>query len=966
MNRVDLGRFGAGLTQGELAQALTALGVLLSVPGAFPINPTRAEIFRHLRQLGEDGFLEVASWWLHHDLLGYRTNRAPAEVLADCWRSLLVQQPRPRVEVQEDGDPVMASWMAEVCRHPDVDAGSVYLRMDTPDWPVAWDWPLRIGVLGAPRSAERREWWGHALGDVGYRKLWEMVDMEQPGAECELLIFPGDLRRSLAKVLNAPYRPRTDCVLVLGGTQLPDDRGLSLKTALRQEARAAGVAILRAGVPLHSMLTELIRELSHDATLDVALFSAVRNTYGERRRMRGSAVLAPDLLFSRTLATRSSVRVSAARTAHQFSAQPQELRLERAGLPRGFSIEVARPASTGPRLAASNRPDPVTDSLARSLQDRVKNGPWSSEGGDASDLVDAHESIVLATGQRHRRARMSGVPTMASALPPQPVDEIDDREVLAQVIDENTQETTVYLQPARLYHLAIKISPPQSDFIGAGAPFPSDQLPSSESGHRLDVTFVPLDADADDGERSAPQQRQIFLPPQGPSTSAEFTFYTRTGMKSFYSRLLVSYENRVIQTLRLNGKLNSETQQSPYSFAIENVVQPGFHNLAYQAPFDAALVVNHSSEGQAGITMLSGSSVVVLEPAGMGEMMSKLQEALTDETALRRAESSLDSEAMTNLIYGLAQHGRLLYDYIESQLGSLDGDAGRIQIVEARPGAYFPAEFIYPIEVPPAKPPLCPQAAEALSDSKAHQSCPNRDDPEHLCPVRFWGFRKQIERQTSGIVPSGGTSPTITVPTPLNGKLDLARSAQVAKSDRVQAADYDLPDGLLKVLKHCFDAVGTPSDWKQWKGLIAEQSPGFLLLLSHSTEDAISHLPALEISKDLLPVASLETSYVKGPNSTSPVVFLMGCSTADPKVGFLNFVERFKRKQAALVVGTLSTISAQRAARFLALALPMFNDPKNKGRMFGEVFLEVKRVALAKGDGFAMSLVAYGDMSWQL
>ena len=34
--------------------------------------------------------------------------------------------------------------------------------------------------------------------------------------------------------------------------------------------------------------------------------------------------------------------------------------------------------------------------------------------------------------------------------------------------------------------------------------------------------------------------------------------------------------------------------------------------------------------------------------------------------------------------------------------------------------------------------------------------------------------------------------------------------------------------------------------------------------------------------------------------------------------------------------------------------------------LLGEVFLQVKRAALAEGDGFALSLVAYGDTSWQL
>ena len=91
--------------------------------------------------------------------------------------------------------------------------------------------------------------------------------------------------------------------------------------------------------------------------------------------------------------------------------------------------------------------------------------------------------------------------------------------------------------------------------------------------------------------------------------------------------------------------------------------------------------------------------------------------------------------------------------FIASRAGG--PSAGRIQVVEARPGAYFPAEFLYPLEVPPAKPPLCPNAVTSLAGGSSHQDCPHRDDPDHLCPLRFWGFRKQIERQPAGATPPG-------------------------------------------------------------------------------------------------------------------------------------------------------------------------------------------------------------------
>ena len=962
MDRSDLGRFGISLPDGELAQALAALSMLAQQGSLFWTPVIVDDVVERLAQGARNGLCEVASWWLEGGVPGHY---AAASQLAEGWRHFLTRQPQPRLEVQSrdrDTATETASWLARMCRHRDVGAASVYLRADEPAWPVAWEWPLRLGLLGLSRTSSRGARLARELTSVHFQRLWSVVDMEQPGAECELLLLPGDLRRALGDVLDAPHRPRADCVLVLGGTRMSDARSLTLKAALRREARTAGIAVLNAGADPVRVLTELMRELSHDATLDVALFRASGSAVARPR----FAESAPELLFSRTLATRTSVRLSAARVLRQFGADRKKLELGVDGVAGvGADAAAGNISETAAITVVERFGQPAADELW-TLQKRVEEGLWQFESGDATDFVNIREAIAGSTGHKHRTARMRDLPDVANVVPPRPVDEQDRREVLAQLHDESSADLVTVLRPDSSYALKVKIALPQADFTSAGEAFSSHLLPPSPIGHQLDISFIPLTARMN-GEHATPQQRHVFLPADGESTVAEFAFNTHGMQREFRSRILVSHENRVIQTLRLDGDINESRLGQPYSLSVENVVQPGFHNLAYQAPFDAALVVNHSVGGQPGLTLLSDSTISFLEPAGMGEMLEMLKATLTDETALRKADSSLDSESMTDLVYALTQHGRLLYDFVEAQLGSLDEGASRIQVIEARPGAYFPAEFLYPLEVPPSKPPLCPQAKAALTGSaSSHQSCAHRDDPEFLCPLRFWGFRKQIERQPPGVPAGGPLGAMPVVPTMTAGKLDLFHSAQVARSSRVESADYDLPAGLLKVLNKNFQSVETSVSWKQWKGAVAERSPGFLLLLSHSTEDQKSHLPALEISKDVLSVASLEATYVKSPTAPAPVVFLMGCSTADPKVGFLNFVERFKRKQAALVVGTLSTISAQRAARFLAVALPIFKTAENSGRTFGEVFLEVKRAALANGDGFALSLVAYGDMSWQI
>jgi hypothetical protein len=947
MNRSDLGKFGAGLPDDQLAQALVALGVLS--PHGLSWDPGDVDnIVGNLTGMTKGDVCEVTSWWLPIHGRFYD----PAPVLAEGWRRFVTGKARPpRLEVLHDDSFERACWLASQARHPAIGAASVYVRVDDPARPVAWEWPLRLGVLGAKASSTREASLVKALGKVGFHQLWTMVDMDEPGAECELLLLPGDLRQGLADVLNAAQRLRADCVLVLGATEMSAARRLALVTALRREVHTAGVAVMRSGTDVAIFLTELVRELSHNTTLDVALTNAARVTQWAT----------PELLFSHNLAAFSSVRLTAARVAHQFSSERKNLRLDRSTEDLGAPLIESQAAVEGPVLAASKWSNPMVNSLSQTLENMAAFGQWEFEIGEASKLVRIREDIARSTGQLHRSLRLHATP------PPQPVDDVDERQVLAQVQENGAEHSTSHLRADTAYRIRVKIAKPEAGFSASGEPFPSNKLPPSEAGHLLDISFVPLSTDAS-GRRSGPQRQQAFLPPAGESTPADFVFATHGIINSFRARLVVSHENRVLQMLLLDGALATagDEQPQPYNFTVENIVYPGFQNLSYQAPLDAALIVNHSQRGQPGITALAGSSIAFIEPEGLAGMIEKLQETLTDETALRKTEFGLDAQPLTDMLYALMLHGRLLYDYVESQLGSLDRDAGRLQIVEARAGAFFPVEFLYPMEVPPTKPALCPSALTALRGEASHQRCQHRDDPEYMCPMRFWGFRKQIERQPAGIVPTDRQATVLSVPTALNGKLELFRSVQVARSEKVQSADYDLPKGLLKVLNELFKTVGKPKNWKEWRGGVNKRSPGFLLLLPHTATDAIASLPTLEISTDVLPLASLEASYVKGPEAMAPVVLLLGCSTADPQLGFLNFVERFKRKQASLVIGTLSTISAQRATRFLSVALSIFKRAEGSGRTFGEVFLEVKRVALADGDGFALSLVAYGDMGWQL
>ena len=223
-----------------------------------------------------------------------------------------------------------------------------------------------------------------------------------------------------------------------------------------------------------------------------------------------------------------------------------------------------------------------------------------------------------------------------------------------------------------------------------------------------------------------------------------------------------------------------------------------------------------------------------------------------------------------------------------------------------------------------------------------------------------------IERQPA-LAPISGADYKISVPRPGADRLDAFRSVLVGVSKNVRAQDMTEPGGIVEAVTRFARTARRVKDWNEWESAVQSDSPSLLMLLPHSQEDP-QHpgIPGLEIGGVLLTYPELESDYVAGPAAKSPVVLLLGCSTQLTDVPFLNFVEAFKRENAALVIGTLATIRGRRTVAFVSDLLDGLKSAAGSERTFGDVFLETKRKLLAGGDGFVMSLTAYGDVGWRI
>ncbi|MCM8597777.1 MAG: hypothetical protein NFW04_03820 [Candidatus Accumulibacter sp.] len=1002
MSRSLFRTWGAELPQPLFARALAAAGML----GPRVEALAEATIIDAVRALRRDGG-DIAVLRLAHlaELVAAieagAADLPSAQNFLVAWERFRVawfDQPSPGV-LRVELDPAVAGglrhsipdvhWLLRLLFGSDDDlADSAYVRVDEPDRPVAWEWPLRVGLLGDPRSRALAE----QLCAVRWPDLLRLVDVDAADEDCDLLLLPDDLRAGLGRVLSRPRRLRADCVLLIGGAGVANERVARLVAALRQEVFTAGVGVMRIDSERQGeWFNALLEQLAHDLPIDVAL---------RRAAPAGQEVPVPPLLVaSRRLAVHARVTAFARRLGQharrvvaeqrQVPPQPQQ-RVERSAdrslppMPAPVSRSAGRPltrsapspasgpapgpapgpiSGSGSGLSSGRTPDSAAalDGVVAELEARASRGVWQSESDDATAVAALRSALETELGAALAAPRVGagGVETKSS----------ERRRVNFTVTDLSDAARPVRVRDRlaadRAYQIALDIGLPRAQAEAASEVFASERLPPSAAGHWLDVFFVPL-VRAADGRLHTPQQARLFLPPEADSDAGYFSFRTHGVRQQYRARVLITHENRVIQTLIFSSPLGDAGER--FALTVENIVAPTFDPAWHGQPFDAAIVVNHSGEGQPGFTTIVGKEVSFREPVGIDTLVGEVKRLLSEEASFPEARGTLDDPALLKLFDDLAHYGRSILKPLPPELQGRVAEGARIQIVEARSGAWLPVEILYDSPLPKAGAQLCPNARAALlrEGGVSHSTCDHRDDRNFHCPLRFWGFSSVIERQPS-LTPPSGADYVISVPHADANRLDAFRSVLVGASSRVRAQDLGDPGGVVEAVRRVAQNARTVKDWNEWEDAVEEESPSLLLLLPHSMEDqAHPGIAGLEIGGVLLTYPELESTYVAGPAASSPVVLLLGCSTQLTDVPFLNFVEAFKRERAALVIGTLATMRGRRAVAFVSELLDGLKAAAGSERTFGEVFLDSKRRLLANGDGFVLSLTAYGDVGWRI
>lgn len=517
------------------------------------------------------------------------------------------------------------------------------------------------------------------------------------------------------------------------------------------------------------------------------------------------------------------------------------------------------------------------------------------------------------------------------------------------------------------HHLTVWIGDPRTGAIQAEARFPEENLPKGLAFYPLTVIF------SEPQHCPQPQTATIFLfPERRSSTECAFEFATRSDCPDFRGRLVISYQDQVLQTLLLTGKVLADPAQpgpeTKFNLVVEADLQSDFNRAPELPGRDAHLLAEIRSDDLCVYMQVKGQAREYCIP-DFKPLIKTISEQFEVLAKTPDKFQKLSDPACEKLLCALAEHGYALYDELAAQLGSshpiFQPDVTRLQLLSTQE-ALIPLELIYQADDfiwSGAR--LCPGAEQALREGQC--KCKPEEEKaaaagKAICPLRFWGLSRLIERHKipreadlSEDLPR--LNPTREIPA-----LNVVELAVFAASNR--ASDY-VADLQTMVQDNFERASALLLDWDAWQKAVQEIKPSLLLMVPHAKEQ--DGFLALEIGKNsLLKVNQVREPYVRSQSDQHPVALILGCSTANSEISFESCASYFRRRGAALTVTTLSPVLARHVAPVAVCLLKELKLAAKEQRSFGTALLRTRQTALADGYPAVMTLIADGNMDWPI
>jgi hypothetical protein len=507
-------------------------------------------------------------------------------------------------------------------------------------------------------------------------------------------------------------------------------------------------------------------------------------------------------------------------------------------------------------------------------------------------------------------------------------------------------------EPDTPHKIVVRVGRVSLDWVSLPAEFPPFQPPVDEPLQKLTVHLIAPALRVDRPEAD------IYLPVTGDSTPAEFEVYVPAGVDQIDATVIVYRGTTHVQTAVLRGGV-----------AAGDVAASGREIRFRQGDVSSVDLESHEDADLSLRVMADTVEIVsagkksrVLELPGLADAMGPLREKLF-ETAekLEGLQQPLESENGTKLVYTLALQGEFLR---RRMFGNKPPKIESVDVTSPSSGSFLPVEFFYDHPKPKKGAKMCSEFRKAKGADCP--KCEAAKDPRYVCPSGFWALRKVIERQIRSVdsLDCVAAEPHID-----SNVLPATRDVVFAASDEVNTStDLERVANTIKALEKIAGQVHVASTWDLWRQHISDHSPVLLVALPHNV-DGEAGFQALQIGKEEdkieLAINDIEPVYV-GPAQVrpGPVMLLLGCNVADPKVEFQDFVRQMRCNGAALVVGTLTYVLGQQAAPFAtALVEALWANQGNKP--FGEILRSVRADMLRADNPMALAVTAYGAADWK-
>ncbi len=576
---------------------------------------------------------------------------------------------------------------------------------------------------------------------------------------------------------------------------------------------------------------------------------------------------------------------------------------------------------------------------------RIGDDAYHSEEGGGTDAIRA--------GEASREAAPGRRPRIAQPTTPEPAP--TGRHLQAQVFARTpglTQRLHSF-EPGGSHRIDVRVGPSSLDWVSVATEFPPIHTPDDQEEHVLQVV---LHSPALDPSYS---EKEIRLGPTRESTTAQFDATVRPGVGEVHATLIASRGTTHLQTAALTGPVAAADQQVGERKIEFTTGDPSGADLDLREDPDLSLVV----AGDAVLVRPKRGQKRTVELPGLADAMSPLRATLFDVAQrLEGLRQPLSSDNGTALVRTLALQGEFLKQRL---FGSTPPSAATVEVVSGSSGEFLPVEFIYEHRKPERDAALCGEFLGASGPG-----CPNcqaAGSSKFVCPSGFWALSKSIERQIRTV--SSGPDCVPPEPDTAEHVLPPTREVIFASSNNVNtASDRQRVQRTVDELGGLAEAVHVAPRWAEWRRFVRDRHPALLVALPHNIVGAAG-MEALQIGPedggDELGINDIEPAYV-GPTDRrpGPVMLLLGCNTANPAVGYQDFVRQMRCCGAAVVVSTLTYVLGQQAAPFATeLVAALF---ANQGkRTFGEIMQDVRAKMLREDNPMALAVTAYGSAEWR-